>query len=306
MSVTLARKRIRQIQTPSGVWICRIQTPEGVSLPFEVATVGERLGAFLIDTVAIYGAVALVMIAGFFALGTGGSKITLAFAMVFAFFLRNFYFVYTEMSWGGQTLGKRVVGLRVITRDGGPLSAEALFARNLTRDLEVFLPLTALAYPEQVAPGAPSWGIFISTAWIFVFALLPLFSKDRLRCGDLVGGTLVVRAPRATLLTDVVEWTPMGEVPEGDDDDTLTFTPEQLDLYGIHELQVLEDILRRADLDRDMELAERVARTIREKIGWSADHRIDAYPFLLAFYKAQRKRLEQRLLLGERRERKRE
>ena len=47
--------------------------------------------------------------------------------LVISFFLRNFYFVYTELHWGGQTLGKRWLKLRVISRDGGPLTAEAIF-----------------------------------------------------------------------------------------------------------------------------------------------------------------------------------
>ena len=57
---------------------------------------------------------------------------------------------------GRATIGKRTAGIRVIARDGGPLGAGAVFARNLTRDLEFFLPLTALVQPRLIVQDAPT------------------------------------------------------------------------------------------------------------------------------------------------------
>ncbi len=149
------------------------------------------------------------------------------------------------------------MGLRVIARDGGPLTAEAVFARNLMRDLEFYLPVLALLAPQAMLPSAPGWGQLLAAVWLLVFALMPLFNHDRLRCGDLVAGTLVVRAPAAVLLSDLAAARPEAarlqtaahrpSEPPPPPREELTFTREQLDIYGIHELQVLEDLLSRQD-----------------------------------------------------------
>jgi hypothetical protein len=85
------------------------------------------------------------------------------------------------------------------------------------------------------------------------------------------------------------------------------FTREQLEIYGIHELQVLEDILRRFEQNTLAPgLLEDVCERIKKKIGWPADRwQVRPLDFLESFYAAQRGRLEQKLLFGQRQERKR-
>ncbi len=82
-------------------------------------------------------------------------------------------------------------------------------------------------------------------------------------------------------------------------------TAEQLDLYGIYELQVLEDVLRRQPNPADEELLKVICSKIITKIGGHQDpSKVAAEPFLRAFYAAQRGRLEHKMLLGKRQERK--
>ena len=167
-------------------------TPEGVPLVFRLAPLGERLGALLIDL--------LLQLAGLFLLGLVpllmglGSGWLMALVTLVFFFARNFYFVFFELRWQGQTPGKRTIGLRVIDASGGVLTAEAIFARNLTRELEVFWPLVALAAPKQVSGLEGGWLALAAVAWILALGLIPFLNRDRRRLGDLVAGTLVVRA----------------------------------------------------------------------------------------------------------------
>jgi uncharacterized RDD family membrane protein YckC len=278
-----------------------IRTPEGISVPFEIAPIGDRARALLIDLTLIFlGIVGLWMLAR--PLGWVGQ----ALALLAGFLLQNFYFIVCEINLGGRTIGKRIAKIRVISRDGGPLTAEAVLARNLTRDLELFLPLIGLLAPEALIADAPGWAALLASLWIFVFAALPLFNRDRLRCGDLVAGTLVVRSPEPVLLPDLAE-APAFQPARKADAPGLAFTREQLDIYGVHELQVLEDLLRRDDEHTlDLRILDEVAEKIKKKIGWPQESwRVPARDFLRAFYAAQRGRLEQRLLFGERRERKR-
>jgi hypothetical protein len=181
------------------------------------------------------------------------------------------------------------------------LAAEAVFARNLMREVELFLPLVALLAPQELLPEIPAWLRHLSLVWVFAFAALPLLNRDRLRVGDIVGGTLVIRAPDARLREDLAA----RPGPPGAGETDLAYSAEQLDLYGIRELHVLEALLREAP-PRPAAL-EAVARQIQLKIGWSRRSAgpIEAERFLRSFYTAQRARLEQRLLFGERRETKR-
>ena len=75
-----------------------------------------------------------------------------------------------------------------------------------------------------------------------------------------------------------------------------TFTPEQLDAYGVYELETLEGVLRRSDAAARLP----VAQAIIDRIGWPVEVE-DIDGFLSAYYTQLRTRLEKRLLLGKRR-----
>lgn len=274
-----------------------IVTPEGVPLRFTVALVGDRIWAYFIDMLILFGAVlGLFMLTIPLVMALGGFG--LAIAAVAFFLLRNFYFVFFEIRWQGATIGKRVAGIRVIDRRGGPLRAEAIFVRNLTREVEVFIPLAMLFDPQLKTPGLTGLLSLLGALWLFAFLLMPLFNRDRLRVGDLVAGTVVVVAPRELLLTDLARKRGRGRGYE--------FTPEQLDIYGVFELQVLEDVLRGRAAASE-EALHAVCEKIKTKIGWDRA-RWDVNParFLSDFYAAQRAHLEKGMLLGKRREFKRE
>jgi predicted transcriptional regulator len=76
------------------------------------------------------------------------------------------------------------------------------------------------------------------------------------------------------------------------------FSDAALDLYGIHELQTLEDVLRK---NRE-EAIVTVAGAIRRKAGLPDDG--DDYAFLSDYYAALCARLERGMMLGRRRDNK--
>jgi uncharacterized RDD family membrane protein YckC len=221
--------------------------------------------------------------------------------MLAVFLVRHGYFIWFEMRWQGRTPGKRFVGLRVIDARGRPLGADAIFVRNLTREVELFLPLVALSAPDQVMTAGPGWVRALSVLWLGIFLLLPLLNKERRRIGDLLAGTLVVRDHVASLDRELAAAGPTGAgTPAGP-----RFSAEQLAMYGVYELQVLEQVLREAP-DASPNVTA-VAAKVKRKIGWTGDEPSqDPRRFLEAFYRAQRARLERDLLLGQARERKRQ
>ncbi|MBI5170259.1 MAG: RDD family protein [Candidatus Eisenbacteria bacterium] len=293
---------------PSKTEVRLVMSPEGVALPFELAPPSERAVALLLDLLLLHGLLLLLagVAIGLTGLGLGGHGAALF--LLASFVLRNAYFSFCEIAWGGKTPGKHAFHLRVVSRDGGALSAEAVIARNLTRDFEVFLPFLSLFAPGALLPGLPGWAALLGLGWLLAGGLLPLFNRDHLRLGDMLGGTLVVRAPRVTLLPDVADAAPAPAAatgaagPRGH-----VFTLEQLDLYGIEQLQVLERLLRAAETENNGPVLRGVGERIRTKIGWSEwvpESR--ELEFLQDFYRQQRARLEHKALFGVRQERKRE
>ena len=286
------RRRVRMAEEKRANKMMRVLvTPEGAALHLKLATAAERAGAFAID-VSIQWAIVIATALGLgyvsHALGFRGGNIAMAFWLVFYFFVRNFYFVVFEIGRKAATPGKRALGLRVASRDGGRLTANAVLARNFTRELEVGLPFQFL----MMGGGQTgAWITLFGLLWSGIFLFFPVFNKDKLRVGDLIAGTWVIKAPKVQLMGDISQVaakTPRASLYQ--------FTPIQVDAYGIHELHVLEDVLRQST----SEIKAQVAARIRTKINWVSVPGETDTAFLEAYYAALRRRLEQRMLMGER------
>ncbi len=265
-------------------------TPEGIDLQLSLADGGQRVGAFLLDLMIMFGALLALTIGSLILLGALGqdrSEVAGVIWLLGFFLLRNFYFVIMEMSPRAATWGKRALGLRVVARSGERLTADRVIARNMMREVEVYLPLSFVIY--SAAQGtAHGWTALAGLVWTGIFLFFPFFNKDRLRVGDLLAGTWVVNVPRRKLSSNSLSADSLVE--------RYVFTDEQLDVYGIYELQTLEQVLR----DGHAEAIGSVAEAIRRKIG-AVDRGFDR-DFLVAYYDALRARMERGLLFGKRRE----
>ena len=231
---------------------------------------------------------AVTLLCAFAGLSTGSVEFVTIVWLLGSFVLRAFYFTLFEMGAKAATPGKRLLGIRVAARNGGRLTADAIFIRNVTREIEVFMPLGFLF--SQGADNIDGIIILVGFCWSAIFAFFPLFNRDRLRPGDIIAGTWVVKAPKRALKEDIA----------GEGEKALSefkFTPAEIDVYGVHELQVLEDVLR----SRDPDAMKLVAEKIRTKIGRPPESNAADGRFLDAYYTALRKRLETKLLYGVRR-----
>ena len=267
-------------------------TPEGVDLSLRLADGGQRVAAFVLDFLIMSGILILLVIVclvGAFSMGRGGGEAALVVLVLGFFILRNGYFIIMEMGPRAATFGKRTTGLRVVARNGARLTADSVIARNLMREIELYLPLSFLSY--NAAQGtADGLMAMLGFGWTAIFLFFPFFNKDRLRVGDLLAGTWVVSAPKRKLGLEL-----LGEERIHDE---FRFSEEQLDVYGVFELQTLEQVLR----DSNPEAMATVAWTIRNKIG--APYAGSDHEFLMAYYEAARARMERDLLFGKRREHK--
>lgn len=142
-----------------------IATPEGVDVSLELAGLGSRFIAILIDT-----AFKLLLIGALFvvlhAIGGGGAVAAL---VIGAFLIWFFYDVLFEVLAGGRTPGKRASGIRVIGAGGEPVTLLPSSTRNLIRLVDG--PLTG-----------------------FIAGVVSIVaSKRNQRLGDMAADTLVVR-----------------------------------------------------------------------------------------------------------------
>lgn len=271
------------VSTPPRSLRRRFVTPEGVDLQLELGSAGARAGAFMLDVlfmllILIAATVALALLAT----GTGRWQAIGILWLLGAFALRNGWFVLFELGGRGATPGKRLIGLRVIARDGARLTGGAVVARNAVREVEVFLPLTFLGF--QTAEGvADAFLALFALGWSAIFLFFPLFNRDRLRMGDIIAGTWVVREVRRRLAVDLA-------VPAVE----RRFSEAALSLYGEYELQTLEEVLRGGQADS----IATVAATIRAKAGLADDE--DDAAFLADYYRELCVSLERRMALGRR------
>ena len=219
-----------------------VETPDHVVLRYDLAGGGNRGFAAIVDFViatlvflgSLWGFSTLYDIVGGRLLGVYGVL------MLLTFFIAWSYFILLEWLWQGQTIGKRIYGLRVIRDDGAPAGFLAVLIRNVLRLVD-FLPA------------------------FYGLGLLTIIVTSRSqRLGDIAAGTYVVRAPR----------------PQLDYFSLRTFTPlaagaavETRALPGEAQRLVREFVAREAKLgpaDR-----ARVARQIAERVRPFTRDRVD-------------------------------
>lgn len=258
-------------------------TPENVVLRYDVAGLGSRLVAALLDYVvigvgatiltiggaAIAQVVSLTPLAGSRyaplqwlakALGAGFP----AFSVVLAFLLWWGYFFLCETLWNGQSAGKRWFGLRVVRANGQPVDVVASLVRNVLRVVDLLL---------------------------FVGVLVMLIDRHSRRLGDLAAGTLVVRQPRGK------GWRDFGpDFNEGTIPATLpaavTAFPNANRLTAQHYavLRAYFERRRRLDPAAAAALARRLAQELAALVDASPAEVADAPAFLAAAARAYEER----------------
>ncbi len=118
-----------------------IETPEHVLLDFEVAGVGSRGLAALVDTALLAAGTLALVLFGLFLGITINPRGWLAGIFVAAIASGwLLYFSFYEGLRQGQTPGKRMVGIRVVSDTGHAVTFGAAAVRNMLRLADMFPP----------------------------------------------------------------------------------------------------------------------------------------------------------------------
>ncbi len=189
-----------------------IVTPENIAFEYRVAGPFRRFLAYVVDfvlrLVIIVGLFIVLMILTTMAACSGLVSIIapMGFSafIIFFFAVTWFYGGLFETYWNGQTPGKRLLGLRVLTDEGQPINGMQAVMRNILRSADELPTLSPLAFPwardilEEIAP----WLVDVPMYFIptFVFALIVMATNRRFqRIGDIVCGTMVLVEERQWL-----------------------------------------------------------------------------------------------------------
>jgi uncharacterized RDD family membrane protein YckC len=226
-----------------------IDTPEQISLEYEIAGPGSRFMALFVDLmIQVIAAILLMivlLITGFSFVGRG-SWALLVYVLA-AFLFQWGYFAIFEIVWKGQTPGKRQAGIRVINETGRGVSVYESVARNLLRAVDSL-------------PGVYALG-----------AVVMFISPQQKRLGDYVAGTVVIHDREPD--DDAIFFNTNDEIPEGINYSALT----------PNDLQLIETFLqRRLDIEYDVreKTAAKLADHFRMKCEASADSYKDNENFL--------------------------
>jgi len=170
-----------------------VETPEHVEVRLELAGVGSRVAAALLDTILAYLSLLLLILVGSDVGdvgGAGGGWVTAVFILLL-FALIWGYFAAFEAWNGGRTPGKQALGIRVVMDTGQPVTAGAAVVRNLVRLLDCYFPFL---------PVLPA-------------LLLMFLNKSNKRLGDMAAGTIVVRDRPTDWVLGAVSPAPPQEEP---------------------------------------------------------------------------------------------
>ncbi len=156
-----------------------VVTPENVPITYELAGLGSRASACILDLLIQLGslaAVAAVFLGLTYALFDKNQQVmkvlgdfAVGILIITVFLVLNGYFIYFESARNGQTPGKKALGLRVIREEGSPVDLSSAAIRNIVRVIELTL------------------GLHIASV------LFILFSPKYKRLGDYAAGTIVVK-----------------------------------------------------------------------------------------------------------------
>lgn len=156
-----------------------IQTTQNVRLHYEVSAIGDRIFAYLIDTSIVYGTALLINYLYFFIFDNISETLTIiGYALTLIPLL--FYHVVLEIFNDGQSIGKKIMKIRVIRMDGTQPSIGNYAIRWLSRIIEI----TGVGY-----------GIAI---------IVILINGKGQRLGDIAGGTTVAKVKNRTTLADTI------------------------------------------------------------------------------------------------------
>ncbi len=176
-----------------------VSTPFNINLEFEIAPFQKRLFAYLIDLVIMcaYSRLAVFIIIDILNNGGEGYFALSIFLICMPMALYN---PLMEIFFQGQSLGKKVLNIRVISLEGGEPNIGQYIVRSIFRVWEWILYFGVFAFStfEFV------WQILFSCILGIIVVVIVAISKNNQRLGDMAAGTAIVDSKTKLTLDDTI------------------------------------------------------------------------------------------------------
>lgn len=162
-------------------------TPPPPSGPLPAASVGRRIAAMLYEAVVV---AAVIFIASLLFHGAATGRLVGASRLAFQIYLVAVLGLYFVWFWQrGQTLPMRAWRLRLVARDGGPVTPTRALARFLAAAAAIGTSFVAALYLREHPDAGAAWAAVVpgplSVAWA-------LADRDRQALYDRIAGTRLV------------------------------------------------------------------------------------------------------------------
>ena len=175
-----------------------IETAQNVMVQHEVASVGDRIVAALLDNLILWAWIFLLFITGVLTAGMDGDGVAIAIMVALALLPYMFYDLVCEITMDGQSIGKRARKIRVVRVDGGQPRVGQYLLRWVLRPIDVWFYYLGLVVILINGKGQRLGDIAAGTAVVSL--------KQRLRLQDTLMTTVAadhqVRFPEAIRLSD--------------------------------------------------------------------------------------------------------
>lgn len=207
-----------------------ILTSQNVSVQYEVAGVGNRILAFLIDF-ALYFVWALVVLS---VISFINDDISRSIVYILMYLPVIFYYLIFEIFFNGQSIGKMALKIRVMKLDGTTPSVSSYLLRWAFILVDFMMSLGSLA------------------------VILISFTRNSQRLGDIVAGTTVVKLKKRTSLTELV---PVQQ--------NMEYVPVYSEVVVLNDqdIQLLKKVLYKRMNTYDPELTLKMTDYIKQKTG---------------------------------------
>lgn len=192
----------------------QVNTTQNVIINFELANLGQRILAFFIDNIIKFAYIYFIIYMFNFTLikaAVDGDSWSIKAIDVLLFLPITFYSLYTEMLLNGQTLGKKMLKLRVINIDGFKPSFTDYTMRWFLRVVDFNLFMLIIVYVSSLGANeylGLLWLIFLGGKMVGLFSIIMTDKNQRI--GDLSANTVVVNLKdeakfSQTILEDISE-----------------------------------------------------------------------------------------------------
>ncbi|MGZ4034384.1 MAG: RDD family protein [Bacteroidia bacterium] len=212
----------------------KIQTTQNVDIEYELASIGDRILATLLDGVFFFAYFLLLMLFLSLMNGLRSGNMTIEIILIVASLPLMFYNLLCEIFFQGRSFGKMIMKIKVVMLDGSPATFGAYMLRWMLRIIDIF-------------------------AFSGAVALVAIISNEKgQRVGDMAAGTTVIKMKQKITINDTI----LNKVkPE------YTIVFNEVTRLSDNDIAIIKDVMRISLQSNNVEAIHKLAIKTKEAMG---------------------------------------